>query len=345
MQSTKQRYWQNPDVELAWRPIDPYCQMVEGEEYNEPPKRGDIRILESTMNSITIGWDAATDTDGSIESYIIYMRDTDTPNVVNTYTYDSNTLSYTFTNLEFGSYYFSYRAVDNKGLSSSESNTITGTTTFPKPPKEIDIETKIAIIFDDSGSMDSTYDDLVDMRDTYLKDELKRFYATSGNDGGDKYDEMVTIRNFNDFSGADERTYYISNELADENTILLFFQDEADSTYYIISPEFPYYRIDPITGYMLKTTQFYEDMTTFTSTLQQQGYNQFIICIFQVTGQSSTWTNSYKKFLEEIDMGLGSNGLGWYENYNVINDVRNNESGTYYTQQIITALQDLGFNV
>lgn len=44
-------------------------------------------------------------------------------------------------------------------------------------------------------------------------------------------------------------------------------------------------------------------------------------------------------------MGLGSNGLGWYENYNVINDVRNNESGTYYTQQIITALQDLGFNV
>jgi hypothetical protein len=53
--------------ETAWRPIDPYCVQ------DQPPVMNDVRVNSKTDNTVTVGWDPATDDDG-ITSYEVSFR-------------------------------------------------------------------------------------------------------------------------------------------------------------------------------------------------------------------------------------------------------------------------------
>lgn len=69
----------------------------------------------------------------------------------------------------------------------------------------IDVTTKINIWFDNSGSMNSTLDDLQRMQSTNLKTTLLPFY----NNDEEKYNSLVTVRNFDSVSYGYENSIYL----------------------------------------------------------------------------------------------------------------------------------------
>ena len=94
----------------------------------------------------------------------------------------------------------------------------------------VDADTKINIWFDNSGSMNSTLDDLQRMQSTDLKTTLLPFY----NNDEEKYNSLVTVRNFSSVGGGFENSIYLGGvdmvAAADEdppkNVINIMFQDE-----------------------------------------------------------------------------------------------------------------------
>ena len=97
----------------------------------------------------------------------------------------------------------------------------------------VDVTTKINIWFDNSGSMNSTLDDLQRMQSTNLKTTLLPFY----NNDEEKYNSLVTVRNFNSVSGGYENSIYLGGadmvagaaEDPPRNVINIMFQDEDSS--------------------------------------------------------------------------------------------------------------------
>ena len=97
----------------------------------------------------------------------------------------------------------------------------------------VDVTTKINIWFDNSGSMDSTLDDLQRMQSTNLKSTLLPFY----NNDEEKYNSLVRVRNFNSVSGGYENSIYLGGaDMVDgaaedppRNVINIMFQDEDSS--------------------------------------------------------------------------------------------------------------------
>ena len=98
----------------------------------------------------------------------------------------------------------------------------------------VDVTTKINIWFDNSGSMNSTLDDLQRMQSTNLKTTLLPFY----NNDEEKYNSLVTVRNFNDIgSKGYENSIYLGGvdmvagaaEDPPRNVINIMFQDEDSS--------------------------------------------------------------------------------------------------------------------
>ena len=94
----------------------------------------------------------------------------------------------------------------------------------------VDLTTKINIWFDNSGSMNSTLDDLQLMQRNDLKSTLLPFY----NNDEDKYNSLVNVRNFNSVSGGYENSIYLGGvdmvaaaaEDPPKNVINIMFQDE-----------------------------------------------------------------------------------------------------------------------
>jgi hypothetical protein len=93
--------------------------------------------------------------------------------------------------------------------------------------------TKINIWFDNSGSMDTTLDDLVRMQSTNLKTTLLPFY----NNDEEKYNSLVTVRNFTDVTFGMENSVYLGGadmvtaaaEDPPRNVINITFCDEESS--------------------------------------------------------------------------------------------------------------------
>lgn len=103
----------------------------------------------------------------------------------------------------------------------------------------IDTSTFINILFDDSGSMDSTLDDLIDMRDNNLKAIIIPYY----NNNETLYNERVNVVKFSEASEGPAYTKTeginsFENSIAlgglralseNSNVINIMFQDEADN--------------------------------------------------------------------------------------------------------------------
>jgi hypothetical protein len=97
---------------------------------------------------------------------------------------------------------------------------------------EVSFTTKINIWFDNSGSMDSTLDDLQRMQANNLKTTLLPFY----NNDEERYDSLVTVRNFGRGSGYENSIYLggadmlaAASQDPPTNVINIMFQDEDSS--------------------------------------------------------------------------------------------------------------------
>ena len=190
----------------------------------------------------------------------------------------------------------------------------------------INKDTKIYIYFDSSGSMDTTLAPLETMRDTLLKYRLIDFY------GGD---EEAYNNNVNVISNEDERTFDMLNILGDTpegNVISLVFQDEASTGYH------SYTAIEPL------TTEYIDDITTFRNRLDSFPDSYYRGVVFQVDGDAM-----FKQFLLAVETGTGSYahhyGLAGKDEVIFRYDIEDGGTPEYYLEQIVNALEDLGYEL
>jgi len=196
---------------------------------------------------------------------------------------------------------------------------------YRRPSVVINQDTKIRMYFDNSGSMNSTLTPLTTMKDTILKNRLLPFY----NNDSDLYDASVTIIN-----QADERTIDMLNmngNTPSGNVITLVFQDEASSIYHgaTITP---------------RTSTYETDIAVFRSRLNTFAGSYYRSVVFQVIGNAV-----FKTFVEAIQNGTGdytgAYGLSDRTEMNYKYDIQDGGTPQYYLDQIVTALQELGYNI
>ncbi len=206
----------------------------------------------------------------------------------------------------------------------------------PPPPPVIDIDTKIFIYFDASGSMNSTLFPLRTMRNQLLKDALLPLYENDS----DAYDENVTIID----NWSDERTFRVLNldgATPEGNVIALAFQDEAATNYHS--------SFDDWDENDTRTSLFDTDITDFRNRLASFPSDYYRGVIFQVTNTVGPWGPNFKRLIESVENGLGNYagnfGLSDRNEIEYIYDVDDGDSPQVYTDLVIQALEDFGFDL
>ena len=197
----------------------------------------------------------------------------------------------------------------------------------------IDVNTELNIWFDDSGSMDSTLEPLIQMRDTILKQTLLPYF----NNDEALYDERVNVRLFSEY-GATERTMIVVSAPRTTSTITrvvnLVFQDEsspynADSTTFNINASTTTYNNDVATARNLLTTSPYA----------------YSAVVFQVNTGPNLYTG-FRQFLEAVQNGYGvyasTNGLSDFNNISYSYNVQAASTPSFYADLIVQTLNDIG---
>lgn len=199
-------------------------------------------------------------------------------------------------------------------------------------------DTRIIIYFDNSGSMNSTLDDLEDMRDNLLKDQLLPFYGYDE----DLYNDRVIIENFTPPAGGTEQVFQMLNmkgSTPDGNVIVLVFQDEASSMG--VGPG--WVDTDPINAGSM------DDLSTLRSRLDSFFPNYYKSAIFQVETQTTGEFLAFKNFLLAIQNGTGlysgAAGLSDKPEVTYRYDVIPDNGAQYYLDQVTDALSDFGINI
>ena len=204
---------------------------------------------------------------------------------------------------------------------------------------EIDQNTEIYIWFDDSGSMNSTLSPLQSMRNTILKNCLVQFF----NNDGDLYDTNVTVNNFSSKSSGMERTLFMLNTMGSSGSITkvinLVFQDEAS----------PYNADSRSFNTNSRTSQYDSDLASFRTALGNAATSDYYRgIVFRVNTGSGRY-DGFRQFLEAVDQGTGAysgtNGLSDKSEVTFVQNVTAGASAQYYADQIIAALNTLGYNL
>jgi hypothetical protein len=206
-------------------------------------------------------------------------------------------------------------------------------------PITIDENTEIYIWFDDSGSMNSTLSPLQTMRNTILRDCLVQFYNNDYN----LYDANVSVNNFSSKSGGTERTMFMLNTMGSTTgttkVINLVFQDEAS----------PYNADGSTFNTSTRTAQYDLDLASLRTSLDNVPNNSYYRgIVFRVnTGPNSY--DGFRQFLVAVRDGSGSysgtNGLSDKNEITYIENVTAGSTAQYYADQIITALNTLGYSL
>ena len=224
-------------------------------------------------------------------------------------------------------------------------NTVTPTNTptnTPTPsntpiPIVIDANTKINIFFDASGSMEDTLPPLLQMKNVTLKNCLLPFY----NNDSDKYDSMVTFWECPPFLLFERPLYWFLQTSAGEanvsKVINLAFTDEST----------PYGAGQGQTfNSNIRTQDYSVDITLLRNLLNSVPNSEYYrAVIFRVQGY-----NQFKDLLSAVFNGTnaysGTRGLS--DKTNVVTwvqDVTQGSNAQYYTNQVITAINTLGYNL
>lgn len=193
---------------------------------------------------------------------------------------------------------------------------------------ETEEDISVLVFLDNSGSMDGQIKSLNYIRDNMIKDYLLPLF----DDNEALYNQRVIVQNVND-----ERTLKMLNLLGDipPNTsklLVIVFQDEA-STIYTDG------NITP------RTTAFESDLEEFRNRIEffEEGY--FSAAIMQLNGEGGV----FAEFVNALETGAspydGENGISDLSEIDYQTGLAEKKEAFYYMQQIITALQNLGYTI
>lgn len=230
------------------------------------------------------------------------------------------------------------------------------------PEQEYDENTEVIIIFDDSGSMESTLEPLIDMSNGSLQKTLIPFY----NNDVVEYNKKVKIYKSSEFmkenypslnyfsNGVKERFLKIASfgKINNDSTrsIYLFFQDEVQATYQsstYLSPDSSY---DSTTNFYGESTGYQEDLDEYKTFLNSLNYGEHFMKFFPVSSGEAFETQFIRNIFSGDDGFEGSKGLSdiseaSIEQGLVQNGVLYSDNPNYYHDLIITALRGYGFNI
>ena len=206
-------------------------------------------------------------------------------------------------------------------------------------PIVIDENTQINIWFDNSGSMDETLSPLQTMRNTVLKNCLLPFYNNDSN----LYDSNVSVKLFWDKPSGYERTFWILNTTGTTGSVTkvinLVFQDE--STPY--GADQPTFNVNAA-----RQSAYSTDITNLRVTLNSLPSTYYRGVIFRVNTGPNEF-DGFRQFIEAVINGQGNYsgvyGLSDRNEIGYVSDVTAASTAQYYANQIITALNTLGYNL
>jgi hypothetical protein len=206
-------------------------------------------------------------------------------------------------------------------------------------PIVIDENTQINIWFDNSGSMDQTLSPLQTMRNTILKNCLLQFYNNDSN----LYDSNVSVKVFDEKPSGFERTFWVLNTtgttVSVTKVINLVFQDEstvygADGTSFNVNAA--------------RQSTYTTDITNFRSTLNSLPNTYYRGVIFRVNTGPNQF-DGFRQFIEAVRDGSGNYsgvyGLSDRNEIAYVTNVTASSTAQYYANQIIAALNTLGYNL
>lgn len=216
------------------------------------------------------------------------------------------------------------------------------TTPMPTPtpteePIEITQETEINIFFDSSGSMNTTLTPLTTMRNTILQNCLLPFYNNDVN----LYNQRVTITNV-----PNERAIqWIATPPSDPsyNVVNLAFADESN-VYEAESPT--------TTGWTNGSAAGNADILALRNTLDNAStptsHRGIIFQVDTLSGNIEAFPQ-YQAFMNALFNGLGyyagTSGLSDKSEVSCVQDVIAGSTPQYYANLIVTAMNNLGYNV
>lgn len=197
--------------------------------------------------------------------------------------------------------------------------------------------TEINIWYTSGAEMTETYNALIEMRDTVLRDCFLTYY----NNDISLYEQNVKIR---EFSGkvSKNRTFYALNTFGStqsvKSVINLVFQDEAQNAYTGID-----FNINntPSDRYVLDIADLRNGISGFTK-------SYYTGIIFRINTNNTT-SSDFRKLLVAIKDGAGSYsgelGLSDKNQFSYLLDVDKGLSSLYYSNLIVSALNNIGFNL
>ena len=197
--------------------------------------------------------------------------------------------------------------------------------------------TEINIWYSSLGNMADTYKSLIQMKETVLKDCFLKYY----NNDSLLYDQNVKIRDFSN-KVSENRTFKVLNTLGSlqsvKSVINLVVQDEAELAYggndFNINNE-------PSAKYISDINNLRNGISTVTK-------SYYTGIVFRVNA-NTTESTDFRKLLVAVKEGTGSYsgsmGLSDKTQFSYLLDVDKGASSLYYSNLIVSALNDVGFNL
>jgi hypothetical protein len=230
------------------------------------------------------------------------------------------------------------------------------------PEQEYDENTELIIIFDDSGSMESTLQPLLDMANGNLRTSLISFY----NNDVTEYNKKVKVYKSSEFikdnypslnfnsNSVKERFLKIASfgkiNSTSTRSIYLFFQDEVQASYQAstyLSPDSSY---DSTTNFYGEPTAYQEDLNEYKTFLNSLNYGGHFMKFFPVSSGEAFETQFIRNIFSGNEGFDGNKGLSdraevSIESSLVQNGTQYSSNPNYYHDLIIETLRNYGFNI
>ena len=215
-----------------------------------------------------------------------------------------------------------------------------GPTPTPTPiPVELDEDTEINIFFDNSGSMGSTYNPLVQMQSTILQNCLLPFYNNDVN----LYNQKVRVISVGGSSsyGNERSIKWISTQPTGNNNVInLAFADESN----VYEAEGP-----STGGWIDGSPTGNSDIATLRSVLNNAPTLEYLRGVIFVVNTGPGSYPNFGAFMDAVFDGVnyyaGTNGLSDRSEVSHVPDVTPGSTPQYYVNLIVNSLNSLGYNI
>jgi hypothetical protein len=217
--------------------------------------------------------------------------------------------------------------------------TATPTPTPTPIPVELNEDTEINIFFDNSGSMNTTYNPLVQMQSTILQNCLLPFYNNDIN----LYNQKVRVISVGGSSpyGYERPIKWISTQPTGNNNVInLAFSDESNA----------YEAEGPSTGGWIDGSPTgNSDIATLRSVLNNAPTPEYLRGVIFVVNTGPGSYPNFGAFMDAVFNGVnyyaGTNGLSDRLEVSHVPDVTPGSTPQYYVNLIVNSLNSLGYNL